>query len=147
VRAYLYTETDDNDTTYFVLQQLEVIRKAVTALHEYLDRVAQEQRSTERLLAASPSLRSQLNYRQIALLTHALKHPGTQYLVEGHQRSHGVVYQTARTDLLSLAALGLLIKSQAGRTFIFTAPADLQERIANLAANAKPLAARPEETG
>jgi Fic family protein len=133
VRAYLYTETDDNDTTYFVLHQLEVIRKAVAALHEYLDRVAQEQRSTERLLAASPSIRARLNHRQIALLTHALKHPGAHYLVEAHQRSHGVVYQTARTDLLALAALGLLIKGQAGRTFVFTAPADLRTRIAEFA--------------
>jgi Fic family protein len=133
MRAYLYSETDYSDTTYFVLHQLEIIRKAVKALHLYLDRIGQEQRSTEHLLAASPSLRSQLNHRQVALLTHALKHPGEEYLVEAHQRTHGVVYETARRDLLALAALGLLIKSQAGRAFVFTAPTDLQARIAKLA--------------
>jgi Fic family protein len=129
MRAYLHSETDYSDTTYFVLHQLEIIRKAVTALHRYLDRVVQEQRNTEHLLAAS---RSQLNHRQIALLTHALKQPGQKYLVEAHQRTHGVVYETARRDLLTLAELGLLIKSQAGRAFIFTAPRDLHTRIAKL---------------
>ena len=80
----------------------------------------------------SPEI-SVLNYRQIALVTHALKHPGKQYLVEGHQRSHGVVYQTARTDLLTLAELGLINKDRVGRAFVFSAPSDLRQRIANFA--------------
>lgn len=130
MRAYLYSETDSSDTTYFVLHQLEVIRKAVAALRKYLDRIVEEQRSTEQLLAAS---RSQLNHRQIALLTHALKHPNERYLVEAHQRSHGVVYETARKDLLTLEELGLLVKGQAGKAFTFTAPSDLNARIAKLA--------------
>ncbi|MGM9455146.1 Fic family protein [Legionella bozemanae] len=36
-RAYLYTETDENDTTYYVIQQLDVILKAINALHDYLN--------------------------------------------------------------------------------------------------------------
>lgn len=133
VRAYLHTETDDNDTTYFIIHQLEVIRNSITALHQYLDRTAKEHRETGRLLASSQKLRDQLNHRQIALLTHALKHPGERYLVEGHQRSHGVVYETARSDLLRLAKLGLLQKSRSGRAHAFTAPNDLRKRIDTLA--------------
>ncbi len=133
VRAYLHTETDDNDTTYFIIHQLEVIRKSISTLHEYLDRTVKEQRATARLLASSRKLRDKLNHRQIALLTHALKHPGERYRVEGHQRSHVVVYETARSDLLGLAKLGLLVKSQSGRAFVFTAPNNLRERIDKLA--------------
>jgi len=133
VRAYLHTETDDNDTTYFIIHQLEVIRKSISAVHEYLDRTVKEQRATARLLASSRKLRDKLNHRQIALLTHALKHPGERYRVEGHQRSHVVVYETARSDLLGLARLGLLVKSQSGRAFVFTAPNDLRKRIDKLA--------------
>jgi Fic family protein len=33
-RAYRHTETDDNDTTYFIVHQLEVIQQAIAALHE-----------------------------------------------------------------------------------------------------------------
>lgn len=133
VTAYLHTETDGNDATYFLLHQLEVIRRAIALLHEYLARNIDAQRATERLLASSPALRARLNHRQMALLTHALKHPGESYRVEGHQRSHGVVYQTARTDLLTLAELGLLHKSRSGKVFVFTAPVDLQGRLAALA--------------
>ena len=133
VRAYLHTETDDNDATYFIIHQLEVVRKSISTLHEYLDRTVKEQRATARLLASSRKLRDKLNHRQIALLTHALRHPGERYRVEGHQRSHAVVYETARSDLLGLAKLGLLVKSQSGRAFVFTAPNDLRERIDKLA--------------
>jgi Fic family protein len=133
VRAYLHTETDGGDTTYFLIHQLETIRKAVDAWHDYLARKSAEQRGTESLLSTSPGLRAKLNHRQVALLAHALKHPGEAYSVEGHQRSHGVVYQTARTDLLTLAELSLLDKSRSGRAFVFIAPADLRHRIAGLA--------------
>lgn len=128
-RAYLLTETDGGDTTYFLIHQLATIRKAIQGLHDYLARKAKEQRGAERMLAESPALRARLNHRQKALLTHALKHPGTAYRIEDHQRTHAVVYQTARTDLLGLASLGLLEKVKEGRAFVFLAPEDLAARM------------------
>lgn len=133
VRAYLHTETDGNDTTYFLIHQLEVIRKAIAGLHDYLARKASEQESTEQLLAGSGKLRNRFNHRQLALLTHALKHPGGAYKIEGHQRSHAVVYQTARADLLGLSELGLLEKQKVGKSFLFQVPGNLRETIAKLA--------------
>lgn len=131
-RAYLFTETNGGDTTYFLLHQLATMRKAIQSLHDYLARKAKEQRSTERLLADSPALRARLNHRQKTLLTHALKHPGAGYRIEDHQKTHGIVYQTARTDLLQLAELGLLEKIKEGRAFLFVAPGDLAARMARL---------------
>lgn len=133
VRSYLHTETDDDDTTYFLIHQLAVIRKAIIGLHEYLARKVAEQKSTERLLAGSGKLRSRLNHRQLTLLTHALKYPGEVYKIEGHQRSHAVVYETARSDLLGLHELGLLGKQKVGKSFLFDAPINLRETIAKLA--------------
>jgi len=132
-RAYLLSETDGGDTTYFLIQQLATIRKAIQSLHDHLARKAREQRGLERMLAASPSLREKLNHRQKALLTHALKHPGSGYRIEDHQKSHAVVYQTARTDLLGLADLGLLEKIREGRAFVFLVPEDLHKRMETLA--------------
>lgn len=43
--------------------------------------------------------------------------------------SHGVVYQTARTDLLGLEERGLLIRSRRGNAFTFTVPIDLSTRL------------------
>lgn len=133
MRAYLHTETDGNDTTYFLLHQLTTIRRAIVALHEYLGRKTQEQKETERMLAASPALRTRFNHRQVALLTHALRNTGEGYRVDAHQRSHNVVYQTARSDLLTLHELGLLEKAKQGNAYVFFALPDLKERLAAMA--------------
>lgn len=132
MRSYLYTETDNNDTTYFLLHQLSTIRKAIVALHEYLARKTNEQKETERLLSSSPMLRTRFNHRQVALLTHALKQPGEGYRVDAHQRSHNVVYQTARSDLLDLESIGLLERQRQGNAYLFFAPDDLRDRLEKL---------------
>jgi Fic family protein len=127
-RSFLYTETDENDLTYFIFYQLTVIRRAIKNLQEYLRRKTQEIRRTERMLRASV----EINHRQLALLGHALRHPGFRYTIESHKTSHRVTYQTARTDLIDLAEKGLMIKAKSGRTFVFAPVWDLQERLQEL---------------
>lgn len=127
-RSFLYTETDGNDLTYFIEYQLVVIRRAIDELQDYLRRKMQEVRQVESLLRRSVDL----NYRQLALLSHALKHSGMRYTFESHRRSHNVVYQTARTDLMNLAERGLLVRRRAGKSYVFFAPSDLAERLRNL---------------
>jgi len=132
--AYLYAETDGGDTTYFLIHQLQTIRKAVDALHAFLTKRKIEQRALERLIAPSSSLGDLLNHRQRAVLTHAIRRPGAEYRIAGHQNIHAITYQTARTDLTSLADLGLLDQHRVGKAFVFTAPTDLKRRIAKLEA-------------
>lgn len=128
-RAYLYTETDDNDATYFIIHQLDIINKAIEALQDYLKRKTGEQRNVESLLRQAPRLADQLNQRQVAMLSHALRHPGHGYTVKSHQQSHRITTQTARTDLQKLASLGLLQQRKRGRAFVFVAWTDLIERL------------------
>jgi Fic family protein len=73
-------------------------------------------------------LDGELNHRQLAVLGHAIRHPGFLYTIDSHQHSHNVVYQTARTDLLDLAKRRLLKQRKVGRRFVFEAPAGLDER-------------------
>ena len=128
-RAFLYTETDENDTTYFIIHQLEVLKKAITHLYDYLEQNAQELEAAEQLLDRT-AFAGQLNHRQLALLKHALKTANAVYTIKEHQRSHGVSYQTARTDLLQMAdEMGLLRKRKSGRSFVFVSPSDLRERV------------------
>jgi Fic family protein len=121
-RSFLYTETDDNDLAYFIDAHLCVLRLAIRALHAYLARKVVALRATEQMLQASVDL----DHRQIALLGHALRHPGTRYSIEPQR--HRVTYETARTELLDLAGRGLLTKSRSGRAFAFTPARDLAER-------------------
>jgi Fic family protein len=124
-RSFLHTETDGGDLTYFVLHHLNVIHRAVKALHEYIARKSTELKELRRRLSNV----DQLNYRQQALMEKVLSHPFTQYTVESHQRSHNVVYQTARVDLLDLVQRGYLEKKKVGKKLVFTAVADFQEKL------------------
>jgi len=130
-RAYLYTETDDNDTTYFVEYNLGIIHKAIAALYSHLGRKAEELRDVENLLT-SPDVRRQFNHRQLALLAHALKSQRTVYTIQAHKRSHAVTYQTARTDLLGLSKMGLLNVEKRGKAFNFLVPSGLTSRLESL---------------
>ena len=49
-KAFLHTETDENDLTYFILHQTEVIEEAVQALHDYVTRKTVELREAEHYL-------------------------------------------------------------------------------------------------
>lgn len=120
-RAFLYTETDDNDLTYFILYHLEVVRRAVHELHEYIKRKTRQLKALERELRGI----AVLNHRQRALISHAIRHPDQRYTIESHRVSHNVVYQTARTDLLDLKERGLLRADKIGRRWYFTAVPDL----------------------
>ncbi len=125
MRAYLFSETEGNDLTYFALYHLKVIERAVLQLHLYLKRKMAGLRETTNLLRRAPDL----NHRQIAILGHALRHPGMPYTIHSHRMSHNVVYQTARTDLLGLEGKGLLERQRRGRKFYFMAPDDLSEKL------------------
>lgn len=129
MQAYLHTETDANDVTYFVIHQLGVIREAIRDLHEYLKTKAQRLKEASSLIDQS-HLQKVLNHRQLALLQHALRRPGAEYTVKSHQGSHGITYQTSRTDLLRLSdELHLLRKVKVGKKDIFIAPSDLDEKV------------------
>lgn len=127
-RAFLYTETDANDLTYFTLYHLELIRDAINELHEYLSRKMTEVRGVERLLRDS----EHINHRQLALLSHALRHPDIGYTIASHRASHGTVYETARKDLFELEGLGLLESRKRGKTFYFYPARDLEDRMRKL---------------
>jgi hypothetical protein len=63
------------------------------------------------------------------LLGHALRHPDARYTIEGHQTSHRVVYQTARTDLLGLVTAGFLDQSKTGKKLYFTPVRGLDRKL------------------
>jgi Fic family protein len=124
-RAFLETETDEGDTTYFLIHQLKVIEQAIEDLHRYLQRKTAEQNEVKRMLRDTEGL----NGRQLVLLTHAAKHPDHTYTFGGHARSNRVTHETARADLGELTEKGFLIRRQRGRTYVFEVPDDLPERL------------------
>ena len=124
-RAFLHTETDENDLNYFIIHQLEVIKASINALNAYILRKREELDSVRRFLGPDTGF----NHRQLALLKHALKNPFAAYTVAGHQSSHGVSYQTAMNDLTHLETQGLVKKQKVGKAFVFSPVRDLATRI------------------
>jgi Fic family protein len=124
-RAFIYTESDENDLTYFLLNQLKVLRQAIDDLFGYLKRKAKEVREIEVKLRG----RDDLNHRQLALLSEALKHSESRFTIEGHQTTHRVVYQTARTDLMGLVNRGFFEQGKVGKKLYFVPVRDLERRL------------------
>lgn len=125
-KAFLLTETDDQDATYFIIYQLQVIERAVAELHEYLDRKVREIRDVEQLMKAGSD---EFNHRQVALLAHATRNPSQTYTFQSHAASHAVTHETARNDLLPLLEKGLLERRRVGRKHLFSAHPRLAERL------------------
>ncbi len=124
-RAFVEAETDEGDTTYFLIHQLDVIEKAIDDLHLYLQRKTAEVRDIERLLQDTVYL----NGRQLALLTDAVRNPESSYSFDSHAKSHRVSHETARSDLRGLERRGLLVKRRAGRQHRFGPAPNLPERL------------------
>jgi Fic family protein len=124
-RSFLYSETDDNDATYFILYNLQAIHRSIEKLDSYIEGKQKEKKHTYRFAAKYPSL----NLRQRILLASALEKPYEVFTIEGHSNVHGVTYQTARTDLLGLKDMGLLDMRKEGKKFVFTPVADIAEKL------------------
>jgi Fic family protein len=127
-RAFLYTESDENDLTYFILYHLEVMRKAVKQLHDYIRQKSEELRKLEFELRGIAIL----NHRQRDLISHALRHPGQVYTVKSHQISHNVVYETARRDLNDLAGRGLLEPKKIGKVWKYRPVNELNRKLSKM---------------
>ena len=124
--AYLYSETDENDLTYFIIHQLKVIKSSIRDLEEYLNQKVGQIALVEKYLKNS----SVFNYRQRALLSHAIRCHDNGYTIKSHQISHNVAYATARADLLDLEAHGLLKKgSGKSKATRFYAADDLEKKM------------------
>ena len=130
-RAFLYTETDSNDATYFLVHQLQVIHVALEALERYLERKSKEIRKVEKVLKDI----SGINHRQLALLSHALRKPDADFTINSHKVSHRIAYGTARADLLNLVKIGLLKKRTIGNAMHFSSGDTLFDLLSNVEKN------------
>lgn len=125
-RAFRFSEIDDQDLTYFLVYHLRATRAALEELHKRLDQVREETVRASRF-----RLLDRLNPRQLALAVHSLDHPDQVYTIESHRRSHNVSYETARADLLVLAARGILREVGGKKPRRFVPAPDLRRRLAS----------------
>lgn len=128
--AYLHTETDELDMTYFIDYQVNIIIRALTALQEYI-RYKQHHFSDfiRKIATFVAKLPIKLNERQIQILQKAVKSGGYIFTVKEISNEFGVTENTARSDLKELLELGLLGEMKIGRTVGYISLNDLNHKL------------------
>lgn len=99
--AYMYTESDDNDLTYFINYNLDCIEEALVDMQEYLSRKQSEQLDAIKIVQGSKNI----NLRQAEILKEIMKYSDKLFSINEIMTTYDVVYQTARSDLLHLEKL------------------------------------------
>jgi Fic family protein len=92
--SFLYTEKDDNDLTYFIDFQLDIILAAFDELQDYLKMKTDEFKQVIHLLEGSTY--SNLNFIQKDIIKRATKEPGKIFSVKGVSNTYEVSDNTAR---------------------------------------------------
>lgn len=118
------------DTTSFLLHQLEAVERALDELREFLQRKIGRVRAVEQLVQDVPGM----TYRDVALLSDALRHAERTYTISEHAATHGVAEETARADLAALVDHRLLLRTQSGGQHRFAPAADLDDRLRRIVA-------------
>lgn len=113
--AYLYTETDDNDLTYFINYNLNAIEEALHDMEEHIAKKQKEQAEAMRLIKSIKDI----NLRQAEILKEFIKAPDKGFVINEIINTYNVAYDTARNDLLHLTKLGYLEHIKVQKKFIF----------------------------
>jgi len=113
--SYLYTETDENDLTYFINYNLNAVEEA---LHDTENYIARKQREQAEVLKIIKTLKIS-NTRQADMLKEFTKEPDKIFFIKEIMTTYGVVYQTARSDLLYLSKKNYIDKIKIGKRFGF----------------------------
>lgn len=126
--SYLYTEKDQNDLTYFINFQLDIIIAAFEELQNYLKAKTDEFYQVMEMLDNS-KFNNTLNFIQKDLIKKGTKDPGRIFTVKETASSYAISENTARTHLNKLVSLKLLLQTKDGRTTLYFAPSDLKVRL------------------
>ncbi|MEA1953875.1 MAG: Fic family protein [Campylobacterota bacterium] len=124
--SYLYSEVDDNDLTYFVYYQVDIILRAIDDLLEYLKKKSLEYEEVTNILKDT-YLNEKLNFVQKDIIKKAIKNPGRVFTGLEISVDYDIAPTTARKYLNELVKYKILANYKDGRTIAYIAPANLHE--------------------
>lgn len=109
--AYVYSEQDDNDLTYFIDYNIRKIEQAKKDFEAYVKR----KETDNRKMAGLARAKYHLNDRQIQLLRYMHKNSDASTTIKTHAHVYGITRPTSKKDLEELEKLGFLESSKQGR--------------------------------
>jgi len=113
--AYLHSEYDGSDITYFLQYNLSCIREALADLLKFLEKQQEVQGTTKAIIRKIKDI----NPRQANILREMMEHSDEYFTIRQVMQMYNTVYQTARTDLMHLASLGYIIQEKRGREYMY----------------------------
>jgi len=124
--AYLYTEIDENDLTYFLYYQADIILRAMDELFEYLECKSKEFVEVVDLLENS-KLSENLNFIQKNIVKKAMKNPGRMFTVKEISNAYEITDNTSRKYLKLLSFYKILAPLKEGKMTKYIALAEIKE--------------------
>lgn len=131
-KAFLYTENDGNDISYFIQYHLDVMKKAFEDLRKYLQRKIDEQQNILRFAGVSD-----VNERQRYVLRTISESKRTLFTPKELATQFNVSTKTARTDLQSLVDKGFLIQTHLNKRAIGYLKSDQFDLLVNQSSHNK----------
>ncbi|HEY4649776.1 MAG TPA: Fic family protein [Pontibacter sp.] len=102
-RAYVYSEIDDNDLTYFINYKLKTMTLAYESLKEYINRKISEKKQLTEFQKIEG-----INERQALIIKWAYEEPDLLLTIKEVETRFNISNETARSDLRGLAEHGYL---------------------------------------
>lgn len=113
--AYQYTESDENDLTYFIMYNLKTVKIAVDNILKYIEKKQRENKQALKILQESDGL----NLRQADIIKSLIKDPDKPVTIKEIMETYHIAYGTARNDLFHLEKSGYLKKQKSGKEYYF----------------------------
>lgn len=102
-QAFIYTEVDDNDLTYFINYKMKTMQLAFQSLKEYIQRKINEKKRIINFQKIKG-----INERQSLIIKWVYEEPDLLFSVKEIENRFSISNQTARTDLIELEKQGYL---------------------------------------
>lgn len=113
--AFLYSEHDQEDLTYFLSYHLKAVTQAIDSLKEYYKNKLQKEKQITQVAQKFDDI----NPRQFALLQYFREHSNERVYIKTHQNKHRIAYETARADLMGLVKHELLSEIKIKNKYAF----------------------------
>ena len=124
--AYVYSEQDDNDLTYFIDYNFRKIELAIGDFDGFIDQLQKRQKYISNKLTDT-----HFNNRQITLLNYFFNNENAKTSIKTYSQLHDVHRLTARKDLLILLEHGFLHTKKVGRYVYYFATEKVAELFDN----------------
>lgn len=125
--AYVYSEQDDNDMTYFIDYNVRKIMFAEQEFKKYLTEKSRE----NAMIHGSAVAKYGLNDRQIRLIQYYISNKGRYSTIEMHINANRISRMTAFYDLKKLETAGFIRSQKQGRNVYYYSTEKINELFIN----------------